>query len=104
MLAIISKAVDHEKGDNMIIFLTRIKKNITVICIAFGLFAAIAVLFSWLFGYWSNGLFNTHFQIESCWQGYTAMGIGLVGLLKWLIDSGLNTPKGISPDAKEIGK
>ena len=35
----------------------KIKHNIAIICILFGLFTAFVVLMSWLFGYWSNGLY-----------------------------------------------
>lgn len=43
------------------------------------------VLFSWLFGYWSNALCGTHFELMSCWSGVTAVGSGIaaiVGLAK----------------------
>ncbi len=74
-----------------------IKNNIGVICICFGLLAALAVLFSWLYGYWSNGMYGTRFQIDSCWQGISACGMGLVGLFKWLVDSTKNSPAGQYP-------
>lgn len=77
--------------------LVKIKNNIAIICIFFGLFAAAIVLFSWLFGYWSNGLYGTHFQIDSCWQGISACGMGLVGLFKWLVDSSKNSKQGMPP-------
>ena len=85
----------------MISFLVRVKKNMSIICMGFGLFSAMAVLLSWLFGYWANGLFKTQFPIDSCWQGFTAIGVGLVGLLKWLIDSSKNSPTGIFPGDDE---
>lgn len=68
-----------------------------MICMGFGLFAALAVLISWLYGYWSNGLKGTMFDINSCWQGISACGVGLVGLFKWLIDSSKNSPRGMYP-------
>lgn len=74
-----------------------IKNNIGVICIVFGLVAALLVLLSWLYGYWSNGLYGTHFEINSCWQGISACGMGLVGLFKWLVDSTKNSPAGQYP-------
>lgn len=67
------------------------------ICMAFGLLAAAVVLISWVFGYWSNGLYNTHFEINSCWQGISTCGMGLIGLFKWLVDSTKNSPKGEYP-------
>lgn len=78
-------------------FFRTIKKNIGHICMVFGILAATIVLFSWTFGYWSNGLYGTHFQIDSCWQGISASGVGLVGLFKWLVDSTKNSPKGQYP-------
>lgn len=74
-----------------------IKNNIGVICIVFGLVAALLVLLSWLYGYWSNGLYGTDFEINSCWQGISACGMGLVGLFKWLVDSTKNSPQGEYP-------
>ena len=55
------------------------KSNMSYICMAFGLLAAFTVLLSWLYGYWSNGLWGTKFEINSCWQGISACGMGLVG-------------------------
>ena len=73
------------------------KANMSYICMAFGLLAAFTVLLSWLYGYWSNGLWGTHFKINSCWQGISACGMGLVGLFKWLVDSTKNSPSGEYP-------
>ncbi len=83
------------------IFLIKIKNHIAVICIGFGLLAAAVVLFSWVYGYWSNGLYGTKFQIDSCWQGISACGMGLVGLFKWMIDSSKNSVPGEFPDRKD---
>lgn len=80
--------------------LTKIKSNIGIICIGFGLFAALVVLLSWLIGYWLNGLYGMKFDINSCWQGISACGMGLVGLLKWLVDSTKNSPAGMPPNFK----
>ena len=76
---------------------TAMKSNMAYICMTFGLFAATVVLASWLYGYWSNGLWGTHFEINSCWQGVSACGMGLVGLFKWLVDSTKNSPDGMYP-------
>lgn len=78
-------------------FFIAMKANMSYICMAFGLFAAAVVLVSWLYGYWSNGLCGTHFEINSCWQGVSACGMGLVGLFKWLVDSTKNSPDGTYP-------
>lgn len=74
-----------------------LKKNISLICMVFALVSGIFVLVSWGIGYYANALFGYKFQIESCWQGLTALGLGGVGLLKWLIDSVHNSEKGDEP-------
>ncbi|WP_432748238.1 hypothetical protein [Pectinatus frisingensis] len=84
----------------MIRILITIKNHIAIICMGFGLLAAMVVLFSWVYGYWANGLYGTKFQIDSCWQGISACGVGLVGLFKWLIDSTHNSPKDQFPYIK----
>ena len=74
-----------------------VMRNLGRICMLFGLMAAFFVVFSWLAGYWLNGLYGMHFQIDSCWQGVSACGMGLVGLMKWLVDSTKNSPIGEPP-------
>lgn len=74
-----------------------IQKHIATICMTFGLLAAAFVLISWGIGYYCNALFDMHFETASCWQGISAIGAGLVGLFKWLIDSKLNTLDGQMP-------
>lgn len=74
------------------------------ICMGFGLIAASLVLVSWLYGYWSNGLYGTKFEIDSCWQGLSACGVGLIGLFKWIVDSSKNSPIGEFPVAPKIVK
>ena len=88
----------------MMRILLAIKDHIAVICMIYGLLATLVVLFSWVYGYWSNGLHGTHFQIDSCWQGMSACGVGLVGVFKWLIDSTKNSPQGTYPDAHLLTK
>ena len=78
-------------------FIKNLRSNIASVCMIFGLLAAFLVLTSWTYGYWSNGLYGTKFQIDSCWQGISACGVGLIGLFKWLIESVYNSPKGQSP-------
>ena len=78
-------------------FLRVLKTNMALICMGFGLLAATLVLSSWLYGYWSNGLYGTRFEIDSCWQGLSACGVGLIGLFKWLVDSSKNSPIGEFP-------
>ena len=60
------------------------------------------VMFSWLYGYWSNALYATKFDLSSCWQGITvvATGLGAVAALakaawtKYSTDSRFNSPIG----------
>lgn len=80
-------------------FIIGLKNNIAVICMVFGLIFATIIVMSWLYGYWSNGLFGTKFQIDSVWQGISASSVGLVGLFKWMIDSSKNSPEGEFPKA-----
>lgn len=35
------------------------------------------VLLSWLIGYWTNAIYHTQFELESCWSGVAAIGTGL---------------------------
>ena len=74
------------------------KKHISIICITFGLLSGMFILISWGVGYYANAIFGYKFEINSCWQGVSAVGVGLVGLLKWLIDSVNNSPKGEKPE------
>ena len=61
-----------------------------------------AIMFSWLFGYWSNALRGTKFDLNSCWSGITVVITGLGGVAalakaawtKYNADSQYNTPPG----------
>lgn len=61
------------------------------------------VMLSWLFGYWSNGLYGTKFEINSCWQGLAGIVTGLGGLAtmaaKYYVDSKYNSDEGVMPHA-----
>ena len=39
-----------------------------------------AIMLSWLYGYWSNALFGTKFDLTSCWSGITVVIAGLGGV------------------------
>ena len=62
------------------------------------------VMLSWLFGYWSNGLYGTYFEINSSWQGFAGIVTGLGGLAtmaaKYYIDSKYNSNNGEKPERK----
>ena len=64
------------------------------------------VMFSWGVAFWANGLYETHFDLGSCWQGITVVATGLVTVAsfaampyveKW-IDSKYNSEAGESPE------
>lgn len=64
------------------------------------------VAFSWLYGFWANGLYGTHFDLGSCWQGIGAIMLGFGSILglakaawtKYQADSEHNTLPGHAPD------
>jgi hypothetical protein len=66
------------------------------------------IMFSWLYGYWSNALCGTKFELSSCWSGITVVvtGLGGVGALakaawtKYSADSQFNTIQGETPYSK----
>lgn len=39
------------------------------------------ILCSWLYGYWSNALHGTKFELMSCWSGVSAVAGGLAGIV-----------------------
>ena len=63
------------------------------------------IAFSWLFGYWSNALYGTRFELNSCWQGITAIITGMGGVAalakaawtKYRTDSEFNSRVGEKP-------
>lgn len=63
------------------------------------------IAFSWLFGYWSNALYGTKFELNSCWQGITAVITGMGGVAalakaawtKYRTDSEFNSKAGEIP-------
>lgn len=63
-------------------------------------------MFSWLFGFWSNGLHGTNFDLGSCWQGITAVVAGMTGVAtlagsqyaKYFLDSKYNSAEGEKPE------
>ena len=64
------------------------------------------VMFSWGVAFWANGLYETHFDLSSCWQGITVVATGLVTVAsfaampyveKW-IDSRYNSEPGEPPE------
>lgn len=63
--------------------------------------ALLAVLVLWAVGYISNGLFGTHFELQSCWAGLSTVGsAGFLAAVKYLIDSTKNSQPGEMPNRK----
>ena len=66
------------------------------------------ILFSWLYGYWSNALYGTKFELNSCWTGVGAVITGLAGIAalakaawtKYSTDSQYNTAFGEMPQRR----
>ena len=66
------------------------------------------VMLSWGVAFWCNGLFDTHFDLGSCWQGITAVATGLVTVatfaampyIKFWISSKWNSEQGAMPEEK----
>lgn len=65
----------------------------------------VLVMLSWLYGFWSNGLYGTKFDLSSCWQGITVVitgfggiaALGKTALAKYDIDSKVNSKEGEIP-------
>lgn len=66
------------------------------------------VLLSWLIGYWTNAIYHTSFELESCWSGVAAIGTGLGSVAalataawaKYHTDSKYNSDPGQDPIGK----
>ena len=53
----------------------------------------------WGIGYFANALFNTHFDLQSCWAGFAALGgSGTMAAIKYFTDSWLNSERGEKPN------
>lgn len=71
------------------------------LCLGFGVIIGL----SWLIGYYSNALLDTHFEINSCWQGISVevtllagvMGLAKAAWTKYDIDSRFNSEEGSHP-------
>jgi len=55
----------------------------------------------WLFGYFRNGEYGTHYDLQSCWAGVGAIATAsAAGFGKWWIDSTKNSNQGEMPSVK----
>ena len=52
----------------------------------------------WTIGYFANALYGMHFEIRSCWDGFTTLGgAGVLAMVKYIMDSGWNSTRGDNP-------
>ena len=52
----------------------------------------------WTIGYFANALFGMHFEIKSCWDGFTTLGgAGVLAMVKYIMDSWKNSSEGARP-------
>ncbi len=52
----------------------------------------------WAVGYWCNALYNTKFDLRSCWDGFTTLGgAGVLAAIKYIADSWKNSSDGDKP-------
>jgi hypothetical protein len=97
------------KLNNISKFLTKNWLGVVIILTAILMLFVLVVCFSWLFGYWSNALYGTKFEISSCWQGFSILVTGLGGIValakagytSFKIDSKYNSKEGEMPYRKD---
>lgn len=53
---------------------------LVIFMIVLMLFFLCLVLTSWIIGYWSNALYGTKFELNSCWTGVGVVVTGLGGV------------------------
>lgn len=78
-----------------------IKKHfLEILCCDFVLLFAF-----WSIGYFMNALYGAHFDLASCWGGFTALGgAGFLATVKYIMDSKYNSIEGASPYKESIIK
>lgn len=60
----------------------------------------VSLFVMWSFAFLANGLFDYHFDLASCWGGFSAIGgAGFLAAVKYCTDSWKNSPDGISPES-----
>lgn len=78
---------------------------LVIIMVTCMLLFLLLVLLSWLIGYWTNAIYHTSFELESCWSGVAAIGTGLGSVAalataawaKYHTDSKYNSDNGNPP-------
>lgn len=62
------------------------------------LLAFIVLGFCWGIGYFCNAIYGMHFELASCWAGFSTIGgAGVLAAVKYCTDSWKNTPEGKPP-------
>lgn len=62
------------------------------------MFAFFALFLLWAVGYVCNAVYGMHFELQSCWGGFQAIGgAGTLAAIKYIMDSWKNSPVGESP-------
>ena len=52
----------------------------------------------WSIGYFANAIWGMHFEIKSCWDGFTTLGgAGVLAMVKYVMDSWKNSENGSQP-------
>lgn len=83
---------------------------IVIFMVMIALFFLCVVLASWVLGYWLKALYGYNFELNSCWQGVSAVGaaLGLIAALakaawtKYSTDSQYNSAAGRPIDAHRL--
>ena len=83
---------------------------IVIFMVIIALFFLCLVLISWVLGYWLKALYGMNFELNSCWQGVSAVGaaLGLIAALakaawtKYATDSQYNSTNGQPIDARRL--
>ena len=58
----------------------------------------IILFFLWTVAFIGNGLYGYHFDLQSCWGGFSAIGgAGVMAAIKYCMDSWKNSPEGEMP-------
>jgi hypothetical protein len=65
----------------------------------------IGLFFLWSIGYLANAIYGYHFDLSSCWGGFSAIGgAGVLAAIKYCTDSWKNSPEGEMPADSDILK
>ena len=65
----------------------------------------IGLFFLWSVGYLANAIYGYHFDLSSCWGGFSAIGgAGVLAAIKYCTDSWQNSPKGEMPADNDVLK